>query len=126
VLGAHHPDILTTRANLAYLLGKAGQMHEAAREFRWLLADRIRVLGRDDPITLSTRGNLAYCLARTGQTREAISQLRRLLKDRTRILGPNHPDTVATFNNLEFLQEHSPVWAEDAAVACGLSSNDWS
>ena len=60
MLGPDHPHTLTTRTNLAYMLGEAGQPAQAAAQLRELLTDRLRVLGPDHPDTLTTRANLAY------------------------------------------------------------------
>jgi hypothetical protein len=59
VLGPDHPDTLSTRHNLAYLLGEAGRVQEAVTEFERLLQDLVRVLGPDHPYTVTTRNNLA-------------------------------------------------------------------
>ena len=59
VLGPDHPDTLTTRNNLAYWRGEAGDPAAAVTAFTELLPDRVRVLGPDHPDTLTTRGALA-------------------------------------------------------------------
>ncbi|MFJ8570398.1 tetratricopeptide repeat protein, partial [Streptomyces sp. NPDC093514] len=60
VLGPDHPNTLTTRNNLAYWRGMAGDAAGAAEAYAELLADMVRVLGPDHPNTLTTRNNLAY------------------------------------------------------------------
>ncbi|MEV7395297.1 tetratricopeptide repeat protein, partial [Streptomyces sp. NPDC091215] len=60
VLGPDHPDTLTTRNNLAYWRGEAGDPVGAATAFAELLDDHMRVLGPGHPDTLSTRNNLAH------------------------------------------------------------------
>ena len=67
VLGADHPDTLSTRGNLALRLGEAGRVDDAVAAFEVLLADRLRVLGADHPDTLSTRNNLADLLGEVGR-----------------------------------------------------------
>src|SRR6266581_757178 len=52
-LGPDHPDTLTTRGNLAYWLGEAGQVQQAAGQFERLLADQERLLGQDGPAHLA-------------------------------------------------------------------------
>ena len=59
VLGADHPDTLSTRNNLAIAYRDAGRTAEAITLDEQTLADRERVLGADHPDTLSTRNNLA-------------------------------------------------------------------
>jgi hypothetical protein len=51
---------VTTRSNLAYWLGMAGDPAGAVAAFEELLADHLRVLGPDHPNTLTTRNNLAH------------------------------------------------------------------
>ena len=60
MLGPDHPHTLTTRGNLAWWLGAAGQPAQAAAQFRDLLTDFLRVLGPNHPETLTIRSNLAY------------------------------------------------------------------
>ena len=58
VLGADHPDTLTSRNNLAVAYEAAGWLEEAIRLHERTLADRERVLGADHPDTLTSRNNL--------------------------------------------------------------------
>jgi len=59
VLGPEHPDTLTTRNNLAYWRGRAGDAAGAVAALTELLPIRERVLGPEHPDTLTTRNNLA-------------------------------------------------------------------
>ena len=60
VLGAEHPDTLTTRGNLARWTGDAGDPAAARDQYAALLPVRERVLGPEHPDTLTNRANLAY------------------------------------------------------------------
>jgi tetratricopeptide (TPR) repeat protein len=100
VLGADHPDTLTSRNNLAYAYWSAGRLGEAIPEFERCLADRERVLGADHPDTLTTRNNLAGAYESAGRLGEAIPEFERCLADRERVLGADHPQTLTTRNNL--------------------------
>ena len=100
VLGADHPDTLTTRNNLACWLGEAGRVDEAVSAFEALLADQLPVLGADHPDTLTTRNNLACWLGEAGRVDEAVSAFEAVLEDRLRVLGADHPDTLTTRHNL--------------------------
>ncbi|MFD5309968.1 tetratricopeptide repeat protein [Streptomyces ardesiacus] len=59
MLGPDHPATLSTRHDLAYWQGMAGDVAGAAAAFNELLPDQTRVLGPDHPDTLITRHNLA-------------------------------------------------------------------
>ncbi len=60
VLGADHPDTLTTRADLAHWRGESGDRRGAADAYTDLLSDRLRVLGPDHASILATRQALAF------------------------------------------------------------------
>ena len=100
VLGADHPETLTTRGNIAAFTGETGEAREALRLFLELLPDLTRVLGADYPETLRTRGHIAARTAETGEAREALRLFRELLPDRTRVLGADHPETLRTRGNI--------------------------
>jgi hypothetical protein len=59
VLGPEHPNTLTSRNNLASVLGDLGRLEEAEQEHRAVLDIRMRVLGPEHPNTLTSRNNLA-------------------------------------------------------------------
>ncbi|MFE3247244.1 tetratricopeptide repeat protein [Streptomyces sp. NPDC059209] len=72
-LGSDHPDILTSRNDLATALNELGRHQEAADLHQQNLTDRERLLGPDHPHTLNSRDNLAAARAAVART-----QLRRL------------------------------------------------
>ena len=128
MLGPDHPDTLTTRSNLAYWLGQAGDPAQARPpQFEQLLADQLRVLGPDHPDTLTTRNNLASWLGEAGEPAGAPPQFEQLLADQLRVLGPDHPDTLTTRSNLAcWLGEagtrrggRRPVRASCSPTSCG-------
>lgn len=59
-VGPEHPDVLSTRHDLAAALGMQDHHVEAEAEFRSVFALRTRLLGLDHPDTLDTRRNLAH------------------------------------------------------------------
>ena len=59
VLGAEHPNTLTSVSNLASVLGRQGKYDEAEQMNRRALAGREQVLGAEHPDTLTS----VYCLA---------------------------------------------------------------
>lgn len=76
VLGADHPQTLTTRNIMAGAYQAAGLLGKAIALYEQTLADRRRALGTDHPDTLTTRDNLERCRClsrRTGVTRTGLS-----------------------------------------------------
>ena len=100
VLGAEHPDTLTTRANLATWTGRAGDAAGARDQFAALLLTRERVLGAEHPDTLTTRHDLANWTGEAGDAAGARDQFAELLPIQVRVSGPEHPDTLTTRRNL--------------------------
>jgi tetratricopeptide (TPR) repeat protein len=101
VLGADHPQALTSRNNLAYAYRSAGRLGEAIPMFEQALADRERVLGAGHPDTLASRNNLAGAYRSAGRLGEAIPMYEQALADSERVLGADHPQTLTSRNNLE-------------------------
>ena len=66
-----HPDVLTTRNNIAQWTGECGDARGALRLFQELLPDQVRVLGPDHPGVLTTRSNIASW---TGQCGDAAGR----------------------------------------------------
>jgi hypothetical protein len=62
VLGPDHPDVLSTRNNLAAWTADAGDVRGALEMFRALLPDQERVLGPDHPDVART----AHALEQVG------------------------------------------------------------
>ena len=73
MLGADHPDTLTTRGNLARWRGEAGDPAGAATAYEQLLTDHLRVLGPEHPDTLTARSNLGRWRGQvTGENMPAV------------------------------------------------------
>ena len=70
VLGAEHPDTLTSANNLAIVLEEQGELVEAARINRETLEVRRRVLGAEHPQALASGTNLARVLEKQGELAE--------------------------------------------------------
>jgi hypothetical protein len=66
VLGAEHPDTLTSAGNLADSLSRQGKYDKAVAMEREVLAVQQRVLGAEHPDTLMTANNLAQSLTLLG------------------------------------------------------------
>ncbi|GAA1016658.1 hypothetical protein GCM10009556_059290 [Acrocarpospora pleiomorpha] len=92
--GEEHPDTLTDRGDLAFVLRALGRLGEAETEHRAVLEICRRVLGEKHPHTLVSRGNLASVLWALGRLGEAEAEHRAVLELRRRVLGEEHPDTL--------------------------------
>jgi tetratricopeptide (TPR) repeat protein len=66
VLGADHPDTLSSQNNLALAYQEAGRVAEAIALFEQTLAAFAAVLGPDHPKTLISRANLASAYREAG------------------------------------------------------------
>ncbi len=82
VLGAEHPDTLTSASNLAATLSGQSRYGDAETIQREVLGVEKRLLGPEHPDTLSTAGNLAQCLWRQGKFAEAEAMLQATLASR--------------------------------------------
>ena len=102
-----HPDLLTTKNNLAQLLFAQGKYEEAEALFRQTLDGRRRVLGEDHRDTLSTMGNLAQLLAEQGRRDEAANLYAQVLEAQEKKLGKNDPETIAPEDEPEVVPAQS-------------------
>ncbi|MFG3046983.1 tetratricopeptide repeat protein [Streptomyces sp. NPDC048241] len=100
VLGASHPDTLTSRGNLASAYASVGDVGRAIPLMEAALAENERVLGDADPTTLSTRNNLADAYRSVGDVERAIPLMEATLAECVRVLGDTHPNTLTSRNNL--------------------------
>ena len=95
LLGEDHPDTLTTRFELAQVIGHRHDA-EAERLYLQVLADQERILGADDPRTVATRHALALAISSQGRAEEAEQICRQVLTAQQGLLGDDHPDTLRT------------------------------
>ena len=100
LLGADHPDTLSSRNNLAGAYYAAGRLNDAIPLFEETLTTREELLGPNHPHTLTSRNNLAAAYQDAGRLNDAIPLHEETLKALTQLLGPNHPNTLGSRNNL--------------------------
>ena len=112
MLGAEHPETLTSLSNLAALEQAQGRYADAEPQFRRALASSERVLGAEHPNTLTSLNNLAGLYGSQGRYGEAEPLYRRALAARERVLGAEHPDTLASLNNLAGLYQSQGRYAD--------------
>ncbi|WP_328716154.1 tetratricopeptide repeat protein [Nocardia salmonicida] len=100
LLGAEHPNTLTSRSNLAAAYKEVGRANEAIPLYEAVVTDCLRVLGAEHPSTLASRNNLAVVFQEVGRVNEAIALYEAVVTDRVRVLGAEHPDTLTGRSNL--------------------------
>ncbi|MEV4364555.1 tetratricopeptide repeat protein [Nonomuraea sp. NPDC049625] len=105
VLGADHPDTLTSRNNLASAYESAGDLGRAIPLFEATLAEQERVVGADHRYTLRSRNNLAHAYQAAGDLGRAIPLHEATLADFKRVLGADHRDTLASQASLAYAYE---------------------
>ena len=102
VLGADHPDTLTSKNNLANSYWSAGRVEEAISLNEETLEARERVQGADHPDTLISKISVAASYRSAGRVEEAIPLEEETLKASERVLGADHPNTLAFKSNLAY------------------------
>jgi hypothetical protein len=71
VLGAEHPNTLTSMSNLASTFSNQGRWKEAEELEVQVIDTRKRVLGAEHPDTLTSMSNLASTFRNQGRWKEA-------------------------------------------------------
>ena len=112
ILGAEHPDTLSSMNKLALVLSYQGKYEEAEEMHRQVLKLREGVLGQEYPDTLTSMNNLASVLMKQGKYAQAEEMHRQVLKLRERVLGQEHPDTLTSMNNLGLALEGQGEYAQ--------------
>ncbi len=100
VLGAEHPNTLTSKNGLASVLHNLGQYAEARTMYHEVLNLRTQKLGAEHPDTLTSKNGLASILYSLRQYSEAEAMYREVLNLSIQKLGAEHPDTLTGKNNL--------------------------
>jgi tetratricopeptide (TPR) repeat protein len=100
LLGADHPDTLTTVQRLIAAYLAAGRTTDAVRWVQWVLDRRARTLGRDHRDVLAARRDLGHALVAAGQLRDAVGVLEQLAADTERVYGPDNLDTLGARDEL--------------------------
>ena len=90
LLGAEHPDTLTSMSNLALTYSNQGNLNEAEQLNVEVLDMRKKLLGAEHPHTLKSMSNLALTYSSQGKFNEA-EQLNEQEKDDTWCRTSSHP-----------------------------------
>ncbi|GFR47385.1 hypothetical protein Agub_g9100 [Astrephomene gubernaculifera] len=100
VLGAEHPDTISSISNLASCIYSQGKYSEAEPMYKQALELHTKVLGAEHPSTITSLNNLARCIDSQGKYSEAEPMYQRALELRTKVLGADHPSTSISINGL--------------------------
>ncbi|EED18934.1 kinesin, putative [Talaromyces stipitatus ATCC 10500] len=102
VLGAEHPDTLTSMANLASTYRNQGRWNEAEKLEVQVMDTFKTVLGAKHPDTLISMANLASTYWNQGRWNEAEKLEVQVMEIRKTVLGAEHPSTLISMNNLAY------------------------
>jgi tetratricopeptide (TPR) repeat protein len=94
VLGAEHPDTLTSMCNLASTYRNQGRWKEAEELQAQELDICSRALGEKHPDTLISIQNLALIWKQLGRNVKAVQLLQKCVRLRKQVLGDDHPYTL--------------------------------
>jgi len=100
-LGRDHPEVLSSKANLANILFKRGDFVAAEKVHCQVVEVRSRVLGPEHPDTLTSMEALAADLLGLKDVRGAAKLFQEVLMTRSHTQGTEHPDTLSTKFKLE-------------------------
>ena len=116
MLGAEHPDTLTSMANLASTYRNQGRWKEAEELEVKVKETRRTMLGAEHPDTLTSMANLAFALRSLGQRQHALSLIRSCVDKSQAVLGIEHSDTKAYRLVKTQWEKEESLRAEEEAV----------
>lgn len=100
LLGARHPNTLSSLNNLATVLQNLGKYEEAESIYRQTFELKTELFGLKHPHTLNSMNNLALVQQSQGKYNEAEAMHRQALALRLEVFGPRHIDPLNSMNNL--------------------------
>ena len=112
VLGAEHPEALTSINNLAATYLYQGRWKEATELGEELVETRKRVQGGEHPDTLQSMNNLASAYGIQGRWNEAEELFIYVVETQKSVLGEKHRETLQSMNNLAWTFENQGRWKE--------------
>ncbi len=112
VLGAEHPNTLSSISNLASLYKYQGRYAEAEPMYLETLEISKRVRGKEHRDTLLSMSNLANLYNNQGRYAEAELLYYQTLEIHKRVLGEEHTNTLNVMNNLANLYNNQGRYAE--------------
>ena len=100
VLGNHHPNKITSMANLASTYLDQGRWEEAEILLVKVVETYTNKLGPDHPDTLTSMANLASTYRNQGRLKEAEKLQLEVMESRKTQLGADHRDTLTSMDDL--------------------------
>ena len=100
LLGAEHPDTLTSVSQLGTVLSSRAEYEEAEAMQRRALAGYEKALGVEHPHTLTSVSQLGTVLSSQGKYEEAEAIQRRALAGEEKVLGVEHLHTLISVSQL--------------------------
>ncbi|MEX1368803.1 MAG: tetratricopeptide repeat protein [Nannocystaceae bacterium] len=119
-----HPDISSTRTNLAIALEGLGRTDDALAIYEQVLAGREQVLGPDHPGVAAVLTNMSHLLAARGRAAEAEPRILRAISIYEAALGPDHRHLASAYNNLATVRFAEQDY-EAAQQAVGKAVEIW-
>ena len=116
VLGAEHPDTLTSVSQLGSVLERQGKYKEAEAMHRRALEGLEKALGAEHPDTLTSVSQLGSVLESQGKYEEAEAMHRRDLEGLEKALGAEHLDTLTSVSQLGSVLERQGKYEEAEAM----------
>ena len=109
LLGANHPDTLTTQLSLAISRSHVGQLEESIAELRTIVAGFEKELGRNHWRTANALFYLAQTLQRAGDLQQANKIGEEALQIFQHSLGPEHIRTLKARKLLDKVASESSI-----------------
>ena len=111
-LGSHHPETLTSMANLAVTYRKQGRWDEAEKLQVLVMEASKEELGLHHPDTLTGMANLVVTYLNQGRWDEAEKLGVQVVEARKEKLGSHHPDTLTSMAHLAGTYQNQGRWDE--------------
>jgi uncharacterized protein (DUF2164 family) len=112
LLGAEHPDTLTSMGNLAITYWNQGRWNEAEQLEIQVMDITKKLFGAEHPDTLTSIANLASTYHNQGRYKEAEQLDIQVMDMSKKLLGAEHPDTLNSMANLASTYNHQGRWNE--------------
>ena len=105
VFGRMHPDVTSTRNNIAVIYEQQGKYEEALQMYQQAQEVYLAVYGEGHPDVATTRFNLGQTLVKMNKTSDAKKMFREAAVIFLQCLGPDHPRTKAAQRNSALINE---------------------